>query len=166
MFLLAPNEDVVYVFTHILQHFYMGGIGIRQICDWCRLLWTYRDSLNHGLLETRLRNMGLTTEWKAFGAFAVDYLGMPAEAMPFYSNSRKWKRKADRVCSFILEVGNFGHNRDHSYFEKYPYLIRKVYSFGRRCGDLIQHWRIFPVDSLRFTPYIFFKGLISAARGE
>ena len=42
VFLPAANEDVVYVFAHILQHFYKGGIGLRQICDWCRLLWTYR----------------------------------------------------------------------------------------------------------------------------
>lgn len=40
------EEDVVYVFAHILQHFFKGGIGLRQICDWCRLLYTYRDSLN------------------------------------------------------------------------------------------------------------------------
>jgi hypothetical protein len=25
------------------------------------------------------------SEWKAFAAFAVDYLGMPVEAMPFLS---------------------------------------------------------------------------------
>ena len=91
------DEDVVYVFAHILQHFFKGGIGLRQICDWCRLLWTYRDSLNHGLLESRIKNMGLMSEWKTFGSLAVNTLGMPAEAMPFYSDSNKWKKKAERV---------------------------------------------------------------------
>lgn len=166
VFLLAADEDVVYVFTHILQHFYKGGIGIRQICDWCRLLWTYRDSLNQGLLESRIKQMGLMTEWKAFGAFAVEYLGVPVETMPFYGADAKWKRKADKICSFILEVGNFGNKRDMSYFEKYPYMIRKVCSMGRRCGDLIRHARIFPMDSLRFFPRIMVNGLRSAAKGE
>ena len=59
-------------------------VGLRQFCDWCRLLWTYRRSINVGLLEARLNEMGLVSVWKAFGAFAVEYLGMPGEAMPLY----------------------------------------------------------------------------------
>ena len=166
VFLPGENEDAIFVFTHILRHFYEGGIGIRQICDWCRLLWTYRKSLNYGLLESRVRKMGLVTEWRAFAAFAVDYLGMPSEAMPMYSPNEKWNLKADKLCAFIMEVGNFGHNRDMSYFEKYPYLIRKVCSMGRRFGDVIKHVRIFPLDSLRFFPNIMYNGIRSAVRGE
>jgi hypothetical protein len=172
IFLPAANEDVVYVFAHMLQHFFKEGLGLRQVCDWCRLLYTYRDSLNYGLLESRIRKMGLMSEWRAFGAFAVEYLGMPAEAIPFLNLdanvdfNHRLKKKADRICDFILEVGNMGHNRDTSYFEKYPYLIRKVFSMGRRCGDLIRHARIFPLDSLRFFPRIIFNGLRSAVRGE
>ena len=166
VFLLNADEDVVYVFTHMLQHFFKEGLGLRQVCDWCRLLWTYKESLNHGLLESRIRKMGLLSEWKAFGAFAMEYLGMPKEAMPLYSADTKWKRKADKICAFILEVGNMGQNRNMSYFEKYPYLIRKVCSMGRRCGDLIRHARIFPLDSLRFFPRIMLNGLRSAVRGE
>lgn len=165
VFLPAANDDIILVFTHFLKHFYKGGIGLRQICDWCRLLWTYKESLNYGLLESRIRKMGLMSEWRAFGAFAVDYLGMPSETMPMYSPDAKWKRKADKICAFIMDVGNFGHNRDMSYFQKYPYLIRKVISFGRRCGDVINHVRIFPIDSLRFFPRIMFNGVRSAIKG-
>lgn len=166
VFLLNADEDVVYVFTHLLQHFFKEGLGLRQICDWCRLLWCYHSRLDLQLLESRILKMGLMSEWKAFGAFAVDYLGMPSEAMPMYSADARWKKKADKICSFILEVGNMGHNRDTSYFEKYPYLIRKVCSMWRRCGDLIHHAQIFPLDSLRFFPYMMFNGIISAVRGE
>lgn len=166
IFLLGVNCDVLYVFTHLLKHFYKEGLGLRQICDWCRLLWKYRSNIDVALLEKRLRKMGLMTEWKAFGAFAVAYLGMPADAMPLYSEDAKWKKKADMICAFILEVGNMGHNRDMSYFDKYPYMIRKVCSMGRRCRDLIRHARIFPLDSLRFFPRIMFNGLRSAIRGE
>ena len=38
VFLPSSNNDVFFVFTHILKHFFHGGIGLRQICDWCRLL--------------------------------------------------------------------------------------------------------------------------------
>ena len=166
VFLPSADNDVVYIFTHILQHFYKGGIGIRQVCDWCRLLWMYRDSLNQRLLESRIRKMGLMSEWRAFGSFAVEYLGMPVEAMPLYYSDKKCKRKAVRICSFIMEVGNFGHNRDRSYYEKYPYVIRKTISMGRRCGDLVRHARLFPLDTIKFFPVIIFNGLRSAANGE
>jgi hypothetical protein len=166
VFLLSAGIDVFYVFTHILQHFYKEGVGLRQICDWCRLLWTYRDTMDVLMLESRIKKAGLMTAWKAFGAYAVDYLGMPVEAMPLYSDDKRWKRKAKRINIFILSVGNMGHNRDASYFSKYPYLVRKVISMFRRIGDLIDHSKIFPIDSWRFFPYIIFNGLKSAVRGE
>lgn len=166
VFIPEQNNDVVFVFTHFLKHFYKGGIGLRQICDWCRLLWTYRDSIDKELLERRLRAMGLLYEWKAFAAFVVDYLGMPVEAMPFSPSGEKWERKARRICGFIMKVGNFGKNRDMSYFRKYPYLVRKTISFGRRCGDLFRHAIIFPFDLIRFFPSIVFNGVRSALRGE
>jgi hypothetical protein len=166
VFLPSPDNDVLIVFTHYLNHFFRGGVGVRQICDWCRLLWTYRDSLNTVLLESRIREMGLMNVWKGFAAFAVEYLGIPVEAMPFYSSDKKWKRKADRICSFILEVGNFGHNRDSSYYNNDSKLLRKAASFERRCGDMIRHTKIFPLETIRFFPNIFYYGLKAAARGE
>ena len=166
VFQLAVENDVFYVFTHILQHFYKGGIGLRQICDWCRLLWTFRKTLDEAKLELRLHRAGLMSEWKAFGAFAVEYLGMDAEAVPFFSEDSRWKKKARLIQKFVMMSGNFGQNRDQSYFNKYPYLVRKCISFGRRLGDLTRHARIFPMDSLRFFPSILVNGVWSAARGE
>ena len=171
IFLLGPENDVFYVFTHYLQHFYKEGVGLRQICDWGRLIWAYRDSLNNGLLEQRIKRAGLISEWKAFGALAIEYLGFPKNSMPLLDvRSKKedvrWRKKADRIMEFILKSGNMGHNRDMSHFSKYPYLVRKCVSMGRRIGDLINHARIFPLDSLRFFPRIMFNGVRSAMRGE
>lgn len=166
VFLMKEENDIFYVFTHILQHFYKEGVGLRQICDWSRSLWFYRERIDLRLLEGRIKRAGLMTEWKAFGAYAVVYLGMAVEAMPFYSDDKCWKRKAKRINKFVLSVGNMGHNRDISYFGKYPYVIRKAISFGRRFADLWRHARIFPLDSLKFFPSIVVNGLRSAARGE
>lgn len=166
VFIPSANCDVIYVFTHILQHFFKGGIGIRQVCDWSRLLWKYQEQIDANLLEKRVRKMGLISEWRAFGVFAVEYLGMPAEAMPLYSSEDKWERKASRIKSFIIEVGNFGHNRDTSYMMKYPYLQRKCISAWRRVKDMIRHARIFPLDSIRFLWGILFNGLKSTLKGE
>lgn len=165
----AANEDVVYVFAHILQHFYKGGIGLRQICDWCRLLWTYRESLNHEYLESKIREAGLMSEWEAFGAFAVKYLGMPIESIPLLNTKEDLNaniRKADKICGFILEVGNFGHNRDNSYFQKHSYFVQNSISAWRRMNDLCRHATIFPVNSVRFFFGIMYNGIVSTLRGE
>ena len=144
----SADNDVIFVFTHVLQHFFREGIGLRQICDWCRLLWTYRSSIDVSLLEKRLRLARIMTEWRAFSAFAVDWLGMPVEAMPLYDSSPKWSRKAERIIKYVLEVGNFGHNRDSEYKARSSFAKRMVISFGRRLHDFTIQVRVFPLDSI------------------
>lgn len=166
VFLPNVDEDVIYVFVHMLQHFFKEGLGLRQVCDWCRILYRYRSELDLRLLETRIIRMGLLSEWKAFGAFAVDYLGMPSEAIPFYSAEAKWKRKAEKIGTFILEVGNMGHNRDMSFYGDENRFVRKLKSFRSRVSILTSHMRIFPLDSLSFFPYMVYRGIKSYIRGE
>ena len=148
VFLPREDEDVIFVFTHILQHFFKGGIGLRQICDWCRLLWMFRSSINYELLETRLKRARIMTEWKTFAAFAVDYLGMPADAVPFYSPKSVWSHKANLILSYIIETGNFGHNRDNSYQSEQPILTRKMITLWRQAKDSFRLMKIFPKDAL------------------
>lgn len=162
----APDDDVIFLFTHILHHFFIEGIGIRQICDLCRFLWTYRDTLDRGLLERRFHAMGLLSEWRAFAALAVDWLGMPVEAMPLYSASRRWSRKGCRILTFVLECGNFGRNRKGGTSYSGSYVVRKAQSLWFKMRDFGRHWRLFPVDSLRFFWGFFWDGLGAAVRGE
>ena len=171
VFLLKAENDVFYVFSHILQHFFMEGVGLRQICDWCRLMWMYRDSLNYGLLEQRIKRAGLMSEWKAFYNLASRYLGMPDFGSGLTVHDSRFDKKADRIMEFILKSGNMGHKRgswlmEHDSWLSRQYVVRKAFSMGRRIGDLINHARIFPLDSLRFFPRIMFNGVRSAMRGE
>lgn len=99
------------------------------------------------------------SEWKAFGAFAVVYLGMPVGAIPLYSDDSRWKRKASRLLDFVMETGNFGHNRDESYKMKYPVVIRLFISFRRRVKDTYKHFCIFPLDALKAWMTIWVMGV-------
>ena len=89
------------------------------------------------------------TEWEAFGALAVDYLGLPVEAMPLYSAKKKWSRKASLILKRIIETGNFGHNRDNSYRKNDSFVKRKVTSLLRFSVDTILQIKVFPMDSLK-----------------
>lgn len=157
VYLPYPDEDIIIIFTHFIDHFYGGGVGLRQICDWCRLLWTYRERINLQLLEKRIHNMGLTSEWKAFAALAVDSLGMPVSAMPFYEKSPSLTHKAGRIMRLILQAGNMGQNKDESYRKRYSKGISNIITALRRFIEFARISKIFPSNA----PVFFVKYLIN-----
>lgn len=132
VFIPSPDNDVLFVFTHFIKHFYKEGMNLRQICDWCRLMWTYKDTLNHELLEKRIKRAGLMSEWKAFAALAVKYLGMPKEAMPFFDLNDDHNKKAKKLIEFIL--GGYS---------------------GNKFKDTLHIAKIFPWKALWYSPSIF-----------
>lgn len=146
----SPGNDALLIFTHFIKHFYGSGIGLRQVCDWCRLLWTYRGQMDVELLHARLQAMGMLSEWKAFAAFAVEHLGMPEGAMPLYEKRMCHSRKATCLCRLVLETGNLGHNKNESYRTKYPKRAANVVTFFRRLGEFARIATIFPVDAPKF----------------
>ena len=126
------DNDIIFVFTHFIKHFYKERMILKQICDWCRLLWTYRESLNYGLLESRIHKAGLLAEWKVFAALAVEYLGMPVEAMPMYDS--RFREKGTKVLEFILKGESYN-------------LVRDTWAIAK----------IFPMNTMKFLPGIFFN---------
>lgn len=164
--LFCVDDDIHFVFTHLLKHFFRGGIGLRQICDWCRLLWSYKDTIDVALLESRLSQMGLLSEWHAFAALAAGWLGMSQEAIPLYSEKALWKRKSNRIIDFVLLTGNFGHNRDSSYYNKYPYLVGKIISLYWRSMDNIRYFAIFPLDSFHVLLWLIRHGMKNLIRNN
>lgn len=165
IFLPRVDEDIVYVFSHILQHFFQEGIGLRQVCDWCRLLWTYRGKIDCTLLQKRLCSMGVLTEWQTFAYLAVNKLGMPEEGMPFYTSSNRWRKNSNKVLDFIFETGNFGHNRDYGYYEKYPFLEYKAISLWRHTKDGLHYFSMFPIDSIKVWCSMIKTGITKTLKG-
>ena len=43
--------------------------------------------------------------------------------------------KAKRILSYLLKVGNFGHNKDNSYQSRDLVIIRKMKTFFYQAGD-------------------------------
>ena len=150
VFVPAPDNHIIFVFTHFLHHFYIEGVGLRQICDWCRLLWTYREELDVCLLEKRIRKMGLMTEWKAFYNLASRYLGMPDLGSGLMVHDSRFDKKADRILALVLKSGNFGHNKDLSYRSRYSGMTYKIVAAWRRLKDFASLMPVFPLDAPRF----------------
>lgn len=166
-FLPREDEDVVFVFSHILQHLFKEGIGLRQICDWCRLLWTFKNKINKQLLGKRIKEMGVLSEWNSLAALSVDYLGMPVDAIPLYIPSKRWSRNASIIVNIIFKTGNFGHNIDKSYlYNKSPVLKRKMITFWRQAKDCIRLMRVFPLNSMKVLYTYFVFGTKKYMKGE
>ncbi len=156
IYLPKVDNDVIIVFTHLLHHFFIEGVGLRQICDWCRLLWTYRNELDKDLLGIRLREMGLMSEWKVFGAMAVDSLGLPRYAMPFYDAA--FRMKGAIALKRVMKSGNFGHNNDLNYRARYTGKSYQLIAVWRRFWDFASLIPIFPVDAPKFfISYLYGK---------
>lgn len=130
----TPDNDVFFVFTHFIKHLYKEKMSLRQMCDWSRLLWIYRNEIDSALLEKRIHKAGLLGEWKTFAALAVGYLGMPVEDMPLYDESDCWHKKGEVLLNFILKGRKPNKVRDSMFF------------LGQ-----------FPCNTLSFLPSIFFN---------
>lgn len=160
IFIPGIDEDLVIVFSHILQHFYKEGVGLRQVCDCCRLLWINKDRIDSRLLESRLKEMHVMSEWKSFAAYMVNRLGIPDVAIPCYSPEKKWRRKAQSIYSFILQSGNFGHNTIKTY-TNVPVFIRKFCTARDIVCNSLLHFGTFPINSVRTCVYQLWIGLKS-----
>lgn len=150
IFLPSANNDIIIIFNHFIDHFYGEGIGLRQVCDWCRLLWLYKNNIDLWLLESRIRKEGLMIEWKAFGFFSVEFLGMPKAIMPFYEDSSSYRRKSNKICKLILETGSFGHNKSYNYRKTSSKFKSNVITLWRRFGEFSRIAIIFPYNAPKY----------------
>ena len=157
VFLPAPTEDVFLVFTHFIKHFYKEGMSLRQICDWCRLLWTYRESLNYGKLGLWITKCGLMGEWKVFYNLASRYLGMPdlglrltgVESATSRHSSNKFGSAHDSIADFMVCDSRYDKKA-----EKLMEFILGGYS-GNKIKDTLQIAKISQWKALRYSPSIF-----------
>ncbi len=156
---MTPSVDfnVFFIFNHFWHHFIADGVGLRQLCDWVRLLHVNQGKINLDYLSDVLCKMKLMKEWKVFGYIAVNTLGLPADEMPFYNP--KYKKAAEKVLELIMLEGNFGkenlrgHNRPKGYF------AGKLYSFSKRFKRNFRVLRIFPLKSIRQITKVFVCGI-------
>jgi hypothetical protein len=162
----VPEADfnAVYIFVHFLQHYWSGGVGLRQLTDWMVFVSVHKRDIHPVILEKRLEGFGLLHMWKVFTGFVQEYLGCPAEKLPLAAKPDP--KKNARIWNYIRRTGNFGKNQDRSR-KKESYLVRKVHSLWRLVvADRLRHFPVFPKESVRFFFGAFGYGLQRLAKGE
>ena len=153
----AVPFDIVFVFIHLARHYFAGGIGLRQVADWMRLLYTHYDEIDTHKLCDDLAYLGLQRSWRVFGTMAVDHLGYPKERMPLYD--AKYSSKGRRVLRYILDSGNFGLHDKRTVSNSSNYYIRRAKAFAGNTIKIFRNFGMFPQESLYCFPDYLRNGL-------
>lgn len=156
---MSPSIDfnVFFIFNHFWHHFIADGVGLRQICDWVRLLHVNHGKINLDYLADVLNKMKLMKEWQVFAYIAVNTLGLPSEEMPFYDP--KYKKGGDKVLELIMKEGNFGYENQKGYQRPKGYFAGKWYSFKKSFSRNLKVLHIFPLETLRYIAKTIIVGV-------
>lgn len=152
-----PHFDAVFIFTHLVRHYFGGGIGLRQVCDWMRFLHRHGKELELTLLERHLDLLGLKKLWLVFGAIAVDFLGCPEGDMPFYQN--RYRKQGERILAYILESGNFGYYDKRTKSSSSLYMVRRWKAFTGHLQMKFRNLTMFPEETVYGIPSFIIDGV-------
>lgn len=142
---MSPTMNVLLLLSHIVDHFYCEGVGLRQLCDYVLMLYHKREEIDQDKLHQRLDELSLTRAYKVFGYICVHYLGMPATAL-MLEFSAKEIRLGHRVMADCLSGGNFGHaesNRRQTLWQKvvfYTRFFRRLWRYCQLCPSEALWW--------------------------
>ncbi len=97
--------NIVQVNAHILKHQVTYGIGLRQLCDACRLYYSFGKQLDHDRLKDVYAKLGMLKWTHLLHRMLVDLLHLPEDYLPFPIRPYKG---AEWMIDHILRTGNFG----------------------------------------------------------
>ncbi len=112
--------NALFLIVHIVTHFISGGVGLRQMCDWARLMHVHAANIDRNELKNMLSKTKYKRPYGAFAAIAVDYLGLPEEASPIILTDAD-RRHTSILIDDILQMGNFGQHNDRADRNKVGY---------------------------------------------
>ena len=112
-FPVFPEEiNAFELIVHMLQHFYMGGFGIRLLCDWVAFLehdnsQEVIEKVCEFVEDFRVKNfVSIVTN------ICVRYLGLSAEKAAPFITEKVDEKMADNMLFDILQAKEFGFSND------------------------------------------------------
>jgi hypothetical protein len=142
----SATFNALFIFLHLYHHFVYGGVGFRQLCDWCRCLYVHRDEIELEELDARLKEFKLYRPWQVFGALCVECLGLPKENMPFYTE--RYRGRLSRVLAIVERDGNFGHSSMRGKVRPSGLVAGKWFAFRHQIQRFARVFTLFPIDVL------------------
>lgn len=105
---------------------------MKQLCDVTVLLHAKHDAIDKERLQEMLTKLHLMEVWQLFMYIIVDYLGLPQEECPFYTD--QCQERAELLFKRILRESS-ARKHELSKAKSPSYLKRKWLTFQSRMAD-------------------------------
>lgn len=143
-----PTFESVFLISHMVNHVYEEGLGLRQVIDYAMFLSSCADKIDWLQHHEYLHQMRMERAWRIFTCICVDYLGMslPSQVEPFSHQEKVW---AEKMMTDIMRVGNFGrgeyifqHRGFIDAFNNYCWVAKRCWNLGFVCPSEARWWII------------------------
>lgn len=149
----SPQMNAIYIFMHLMHHFLLVGVGLRQVCDWLCLLHAKKVEIDKALFERAINDLPIKRSMAAMKYIAVQYMGFPDEdIIPFDATPKQTRHDGEMMLMDIMEMGNFGHST-----EMMKGLSRSNSFVGNLKSDILalkRFFRIYPLCKSEVSAYI------------
>lgn len=142
---LPPTMNVLLLLSHIVDHFYCEGVGLRQLCDYALLLDREYANIDMGRLERALEELSMTRTYRVIGALCVRHLGLPSDRLMIAPTVAD-NSLADAIMKDCLKGGNFGRS-DHpgrstvwKWLRYYVRFLWRLIKFRNLCPSEALWW--------------------------
>ncbi len=127
--------------THIMSHFFVEGVGLRQLIDYYFVLCNLEsDNVNRDIWEKKLDRLGMLRFAKGVMWVEKYCLGLDDKFLLVEPNERVGRL----IANEILQGGNFGYHDERYTFRKLGYVARGLTDIVR----LLRMLPYFPEDAL------------------
>lgn len=97
----------VFLVSHMVNHVYEEGLGLRQVIDYALFLDQCHDKIDWSKYGQSLKRMGMERAHRIFTRICERYLGLSAEIC-HHDYTEKEMAFAQKMMQDIMSVGNFG----------------------------------------------------------
>ena len=141
-----PTFESVFLISHMVNHVYEEGLGLRQVIDYAMFLNKCADRIDWLQHDKYLYRMRMQRAFRIFTCICVEHLELylPSQVEPFSYQERQW---AKRMIEDIMTVGNFGrgqyvfhHNGMNDAFHNYLWVLGRCYLLGFVCPSEAKWW--------------------------
>lgn len=146
--IFPPTFESVFLISHMVNHVYEEGLGLRQVIDYAMFLSKCADKIDWMQHDEWLHRMRMERAWRIFTCICVEYLGLslPSQVEPFNHQESAW---AARMMEDIMRVGNFGRGEYvfryrglTDAWRNYRWVAKRCVRLGFVCPSEARWWMI------------------------
>lgn len=146
--IFPPTFESVFLISHMVNHVYEEGLGLRQVIDYAMFLNKCADKIDWVKHDEYLHRMRMERAWRIFTCICVKYLGLTllSQVESFSYQEEEW---AAFMMDDIMRVGNFGrgeyvfsHRGWLDAWRNYRWVARRCYRLGFVCPSEARWWMV------------------------